>query len=129
MILDTSAVVAILQLEPEAQRFAELIAAAAVVEISAATALEASIVLGPTRQDALDEFLELAGTSVAPVDEQQLTLARQAHLNYGRRSGSPARLDYGDCFSYALAKARDRPLLYKGNDFGHTDIDPADSRP
>lgn len=127
MILDTSAVVAVLQLEPEAERFANLMASAAGIEISAATVLEASIVLGPTRQNALDKLLGLVGASVASVDEDQLAAARLAYLTYGRRSGSPARLDYGDCFSYALAKCRKRPLLFKGNDFGHTDIEPADS--
>ncbi|MFC7619617.1 type II toxin-antitoxin system VapC family toxin [Microlunatus sp. GCM10028923] len=127
MILDTSAVVAVLQLEPEAERFANLMASAAGIEISAATVLEASIVLGPTRQNALDKLLGLVGASVASVDEDQLAAARLAYLTYGRRSGSPARLDYADCFSYALAKCRKRPLLFKGNDFGHTDIEPADS--
>ena len=122
MILDTSAVVAILQGEPEAQRFAGLIESADHVHISTATVLEASLVLGAVRQQVLDAFLGESRAVAVPVDETQLAAARQAHLRYGRGSGSPARLNYGDCFSYALAKTWDRPLLFKGDDFGHTDV-------
>ena len=65
----------------------------------------------------------LARRAIAvPVDETQLAVARWAHLRYGRGSGSAARLNYGDCFSYALARAWDRPLLFTGKDFGHTDV-------
>ncbi|WP_328591648.1 type II toxin-antitoxin system VapC family toxin [Occultella glacieicola] len=72
----------------------------------------------------LDEFINIAGGSIEPVDAAQLAIARRAHLQYGRGSGSPARLNYGDCFAYALATATDRPLLYKGNDFSHTVVVP-----
>lgn len=122
MILDTSAIVAILQGEPEAGAFAAMIESRDDVRISAATVLEASIVLGSRRQRVLDEFLVAARAVVEPVDEAQATLARQAYLRFGRRSGSSARLNYGDCFSYALARHLGQPLLFKGGDFGHTDV-------
>lgn len=122
MILDTSAIMAILQDAPEAEILASLIESVDQLYISAATVVEASLVLGRARQQLLDEFLTVAGAMVAPVDEAQAGLARQAHLRYGRGSGSPARLNYGDCFSYALAAATGRPLLFKGDDFAHTDL-------
>lgn len=127
MILDTSAVVAVLQLEPEAEQFAGLIESVPDVRISAATVLEASLVLGRSRQRLLDQFLEEAGAVVVPVDERQLAIAREAHLRFGRGSGATARLNYGDCFSYACAIALDEPLLFKGDDFGQTDV--LDARP
>lgn len=122
MIIDTSAIVAILTGEPEAETFAELIESVDETGISAATALEASLVLGPRRQGLLDDFLRIANTRVIPFDQEQLGLAREAHLRYGRGSGSVARLNYGDCFAYALARATGRPLLFKGDDFSHTDV-------
>ncbi|MDN5764143.1 MAG: type II toxin-antitoxin system VapC family toxin [Microlunatus sp.] len=122
MILDTSAVVAILQGEPEAEALAGLIESVDRVHISTATVVEASLVLGGARQQVLDDFLASAGAVVVPFDETQVAIARRAHLRYGRGSGSPARLNYGDCFSYALAIASDRPLLFKGSDFTHTDV-------
>ncbi len=122
MILATSAVVAVLQGEPEAERFAGLIESTDHLHISTATVLDASLVLGAARQQVLDAFLGEARAVAVPVDQAQLAIARQAHLRYGRGSGSPARLNYGDCFYYALAKAWDRPLLFKGDDFGRTDV-------
>lgn len=122
MILDSSAVVAVLQGEPEAEQFARLIEAAGDVAISAATVVELSLMLGASRQDVLDEFLEIACAEVVPVDIGQVALARRAGVVFGRGSGSPARLNYGDCFSYALATALGRPLLCKGDDFRHTDV-------
>ncbi|HLR96051.1 MAG TPA: type II toxin-antitoxin system VapC family toxin [Jiangellaceae bacterium] len=122
MILDTSAIVAILQGEPEAEEFAALIEGADRLLISAATALEASIVLGRARQEVLDEFRTTAGAQVEPVDAVQLSIARDGYQRYGRGSGSAARLNFGDCFSYALAIATDLPLLFKGSDFVHTDV-------
>jgi ribonuclease VapC len=127
MILDTSAIVAILQGEPEAAEFAALIEAEPAVRISAATVLEASIVLGAKRQTLLDDFIDTARASIVPVDTAQLSLARRAHLQYGRGSGSPAKLNYGDCFAYALAIVSGRQLLFKGDDFSHTDVVPAAS--
>lgn len=122
MILDTSAVIAILGNESTANQLATLIEAAEQVRISTATVLEASLVCGPTRQAELDEFLAAAGAQITPVDEEQVTLARAGHLQFGRGSGSRARLNYGDCFSYALARQLDDVLLFVGDDFPHTDV-------
>lgn len=125
MILDTSAIIAILRNEPATIRLAAAIQAAPVVRVSAATVFEASLMCGPARQADLDELLSVAGATICVVDEQQLALARAAHLDFGRGSGSPARLNYGDCFSYALAKMLDEALLFIGDDFTHTDVQPA----
>lgn len=125
MILDSSAVVAILTREPDAATFLHAIEAADSVGISAATLVEASIVLGPRGQRPLTEFLAEAGIEIVGFDANQADVARRAHHSYGRGSGSKARLNFGDCFSYALAKSTGRPLLFKGDDFTHTDIEPA----
>lgn len=122
MILDTSAVIAVLADEPEAAEIAARIEAADGVRISVASVLEASLVCGPARQRDLDEFLAVAGAVITDMDPDQLAVARACHLRFGRGSGSPARLNYGDCFSYALAKHRDEPLLFVGDDFTHTDV-------
>ncbi len=122
MILDTSAIIAILNSEPEARLFAELIEMADEVSISIATVLEASLVVGPARQELLDEFLAVAQARAIPVDGDQLRVARAAHLQFGRGSGSPARLNFGDCFSYALSARTGQALLFKGKDFSHTDV-------
>ncbi len=122
MILDTSAIVGILQHEAEAPALAAAIEGADTVKTSVASVLEASLVLGPGRQDVLDDFLEIADAELVEVDARQLSTARAAHLRYGRGSGSQARLNFGDCFSYALAMTLGEALLYKGDDFGHTDV-------
>lgn len=122
MIIDTSAVVAILQGEPEAEELAVLIEQADEVLVSTATVLEASLVLGPGRRDVLDAFLLEAHATLVPFDGPQLELARTAHSRYGRGSGSSARLNFGDCFAYALAVAFEQPLLFTGDDFSRTDV-------
>jgi ribonuclease VapC len=122
MILDSSAVVAILLGEPEAEPFAALVEAVSEVAISAATLVELSMVLGSARQQVLEEFLALGRVSVVPFDEVQATEARRAAIRYGRGTGSRARLNLGDCYSYALASVTGRPLLCKGDDFQHTDL-------
>ncbi len=124
MIVDTSALVAILWNEPEAP----IIGASLIRDssrISTATLLEVSLVLHHERESELAELLRTAGTTVVPFNEEHLRLARRAHRTYGRGSGSPAKLNVGDCFSYALAKAYDDTLLFKGDDFTHTDVRPA----
>ncbi|OJU40865.1 MAG: VapC toxin family PIN domain ribonuclease [Microbacterium sp. 69-10] len=125
MIVDSSVLVAMLLDEPEGGALAARLDADPIV-ISAATLTEASIVLwgraGDLMVQKLDELLEGIGATVASVDEQQARIARDAYRRYGRGSGHPARLNYGDCFSYALAIARDEPLLFKGDDFVHTDV-------
>lgn len=122
MIVDTSAIIAILADEPEAVDLAARIEAATQVRVSAATVLEASLVCGPSRQRDLDDFLAESGASITPFDQAQLDLARRAHLQFGRGSGSRARLNYGDCFSYALAVHAAEGLLFVGDDFTHTDV-------
>ncbi|GAA1135476.1 type II toxin-antitoxin system VapC family toxin [Ornithinicoccus hortensis] len=122
MILDTSAIVAILNNEDDAPEIAAALEGATVVRMSVATLLEASLVAGPERQSHLDELLDVVGAEIVPVDLEQLREARVAHLRFGRGAGSPARLNYGDCFSYALAKTSDEPSLFKGEDFPHTDV-------
>lgn len=123
MILDSSAVIAILRSEPEGAAFRGLVESADVISISAATVVEVSMVVGPDRQQVLDRLLSVMGADVVPVDEAQASIARRAAIRYGKGSGSPAKLNFGDCFSYALASVTGRPLLCKGNDFVHTDIE------
>jgi ribonuclease VapC len=129
VVLDTSALVAILRREPEHEAFAARLADADDPLISAGTLLEASIVMhAKTGEDgvvALDELLAAASVRCAAVDYQQAITARDAYARYGR-GRSPAALNFGDCFAYALAHLRDRPLLFKGTDFAQTDIEPAD---
>lgn len=126
MIVDTSALVAIFLGEPEARPFSEAIEAAARPRISAATYLETGILAdtkhNPVASRRLDDFISEARLTIEPVTEQQARIARDAYRDFGKGSGHPARLNFGDCFAYALAKAAREPLLFKGNDFPHTDI-------
>ncbi|MFB8189252.1 type II toxin-antitoxin system VapC family toxin [Microbacterium sp. NPDC055988] len=125
MIVDSSALVAVLMAEPEADEMSDLLESRS-FSLSAATLTECTIVLrskgGEAKMLALDELLEATRATVVPVDEAQARLAGGAYARYGRGSGHPARLNYGDCFSYALAITRDEPLLFKGDDFVHTDV-------
>jgi ribonuclease VapC len=123
MVLDTSALVAILRDEPEGDAFADLLALANDPLISAATLLECSMVQAKFRRglEHLDNLMHAAGIRVAAVDVAQAHTARDAWLRYGR-GRAPAGLNFGDCFSYALAKTTGRPLLYKGDDFAQTDV-------
>jgi ribonuclease VapC len=126
MIVDSSALIAIIKAEPEAEAFALAMEAAPVLRISAGTCLEASIVTdgfrNPKLSARLDEIIEQAKMAVEPVTEAQVRIARQAYRDYGKGSGHPANLNFGDCFSYALARDKREPMLYKGDDFIHTDI-------
>ena len=128
MILDTSAVLAILFHEPEAALFAGIIAQADSCVISAATFTEISIVVEARTGDAgsrqWDAFFRIAGIVVEPVTEDQARAAAQAWSKFGK-GRHPAALNFGDCFSYALAKVATEPLLFKGTDFRHTDVIPA----
>jgi ribonuclease VapC len=125
MVIDTSAFVAILFGEPERDRFIELLAGADDPLISAATLVETSIVMlaktGPDGVRDLDELLAAAAVRCVAVDNEQAHLAREAFARFGK-GRSPTGLNYGDCFSYALARAADSPLLFKGDDFIHTDV-------
>lgn len=128
MILDSSALVAVLAGEPERSQFIEAISRAPVCRISAATYVEISIVLeaqhGSEVLRQFDALMHRAQVIIEPVTEEQARLARQAYLDYGK-GRNPAGLNYGDCFSYALAKALHEPLLFKGVDFAKTDVTPA----
>lgn len=133
MIVDSSALIAIVLGEPEAPGFTSLITDADRVSISAATFVEAGVVVDaagdPTLTGLFDDFLAAAEVVVEPVTPQQATIARQAYRDFGRGSGHPAQLNFGDCFAYALAKERSEPLLFKGNDFAPTDVIPASLGP
>jgi ribonuclease VapC len=126
MIVDTSALVAIIKREPEQAAFSAILEAEKDLKISAATYLEASIVLDGLRKPdisrALDDLIERAQLEIEPVTAEQARIARQAYRDYGRGSGHAANLNFGDCFSYALARAKREPILFKGDDFGHTDL-------
>lgn len=129
VVLDTSAIISLIQSEPQAEAIAEALADAANRAISAATLLEASIVADgardPVRSARFDALIDALDLEVVAVTDSQVRLARQAFRDYGRGSGHPARLNFGDCFSYALARERRAPLLYVGADFTHTDVAPA----
>lgn len=128
MVLDTSAVVAILRKEPERDTFAKLLANARDPLISAATLFECFMVQAKFDEGwvDLDDFLLSSGIRVTAFDVTQAHAARDAWLRYGKGNGS-ARLNFGDCFSYALATTTGRPLLFKGDDFAQTDVTPATS--
>jgi ribonuclease VapC len=125
MVVDSSAIVAIFFGEPERRRFQEAMVSAEIRLISAATILETGIVLESRRGDAagreFDLFVVRTNLQVVPVDFEQAELARSAWRKYGK-GRHPAALNFGDCFSYALAKFSGEPLLAKGTDFGLTDI-------
>ena len=127
MIVDTSALVAILKSEPEARSFRDRLRdASEPVSISSASLLEASIVIDGGKDAILsaqlDEIISDFAIIVAPFTEGQSRLAREAYRQYGKGSGHPAQLNFGDCFAYALAIDTDRPLLLKGEDFSKTDV-------
>ena len=125
MVLDTSAILAILLEETEADVIAELISKDTKRLLSAGTALELMIVIEARKGEAggreLDLLLHRAKIDVVPFDSEQAEIARSAWRHYGK-SNHPAELNFGDCFAYALAKISGEPLLFKGNDFNQTDI-------
>ena len=125
MILDTSALAAILMEEPGSEHYVRAMSQAHHCRVSAGTFLELSIVMerqfgdGGIRQ--CDALFRRVGIEVEPVTVEQALIARQAFHDFGK-SRHPAKLNFGDCFSYALAKATGEPLLYKGDDFAQTDV-------
>mgnify|MGYP001810114465 CR=1 FL=1 len=128
MIIDTSAIIAILRDEPEAQFCAMAIESTTQRRVSAANFLEAAVVIDGSRDPVasrrFDELVREAHLTVEPVTEAHARIARDAYRDFGKGRGHPAQLNFGDCFAYALAKATGEPLLFKGNDFTHTDIAP-----
>jgi ribonuclease VapC len=131
MIVDTSALVAILRDEPEARRFAIALANAQQRRMSAANFLEAAIVIDGSRDPVasrlFDDFLHESRIHIEAVTEEQARIAREAYRDFGRGSGHVAALNFGDCFAYALARTSGEPLLFKGRDFMHTGIPVASS--
>jgi len=125
MVLDTSAVVAIIRKEAESKMFASAIENAPLCLLSAGSLLEASIVLetalGPEGVREMDAFIASAAVEVQAFDAEQAIIAREAYHRFGK-GHHPAALNLGDCFAYALAMATGYPLLYKGNDFEKTDV-------
>ena len=127
MIVDSSAVLAILLGEAEAERFADCIASAPRPRMSMVSVLETTAVaLRRLRMNLtlVIQFLDATGVILTPLDERQLILAGEALERFGR-GRHPAGLNFGDCFSYALARSLGEPLLFNGNDFARTDVLPA----
>ncbi|MDO8667349.1 MAG: type II toxin-antitoxin system VapC family toxin [Gemmatimonadales bacterium] len=126
MVIDTSAMMAILVHEAAADRLVSAVEADRTRLVSAATVVEASLVLlgryGEAGDPQLDRLLRSIGAEVVPVGEEQVALARDAALRFGR-GRHPAALNFGDCFSYALSVARGEPLLFVGDDFSKTDVE------
>jgi ribonuclease VapC len=126
LIVDTSAIVAILRGEPDADRYIDAIGHVTEPLISAGTYIEAAVVIEANRDPVLsgrfDDLLGAARVRVEPVTERHAEIARQAYRDFGKGSGHAAGLNLGDCFAYALARATGEPLLFKGDDFAQTDV-------
>ena len=127
MVIDTSAIIAFLRNEPEAGAIEELLDSTPNAMMSAFTAFECRVVLhtrfGSRASADFDLVLAKAGIFVEPFDDEQSELAFAAYRRYGKGSGQRAQLNLGDCAAYALASSHGLPLLFKGDDFIHTDID------
>ena len=128
MIVDSSAVLAVLYREPDAARYETAIATAQDCSMSVANVLETSIVVesrgGTVAGRELDAFLDRAGIALVPVTAEHVEAARHAWRRFGK-GNHRAALNFGDCLAYALAKTTGEPLLFKGEDFIHTDVEPA----
>jgi ribonuclease VapC len=126
MIVDSSALIAILRDEPDAETYAVAMERTPIRRISAAIYLETAVVIDAVRDPIasrrFDELVMVAELVIEPVTEHQVRIAREAYRDFGKGSGHPAALNFGDCFAYALAKDKAEPLLFKGGDFGHTDV-------
>ena len=126
MIVDTSAIIAILRDEPEALKFSTIIEGARVRRVSAANYVEAAAVIDgardPIASRRFDDFFREASLSIEAVTTEQARIAREAYRDFGKGSRHPAQLNFGDCFAYALAKAMRESILFKGEDFNHTDL-------
>jgi len=126
MVIDTSAIIALLLNDADAERIARTIESASQRLLSAANLLEASMAIETRKGEAggreLDLLIYRAAIEIAPVDEDQAEIARRAWRRFGK-GRHPAGLNYGDCFAYALAKSRRLPLLFQGSDFARTDIE------
>jgi ribonuclease VapC len=129
MIIDTSALIAILRDEPDARACALAIESTVNRRLSAANFVETALVIDGSRDPVasrrFDDLIQEAQIIIEPVTEVQARIAREAYRDFGKGSGHPAKLNFGDCFAYALARATGQPLLFKGDDFIHTDVVPA----
>jgi ribonuclease VapC len=129
VIVDSSALVAVAIEESLHERHLDAMLAATIIRMSAANFLEAAIVADrypdPRAKVRFDDLVNRLGIIIEPVTPGQARIARDAHGRFGRGTGHPAKLNFGDCFAYALAKDFDEPLLFVGRDFAHTDIRPA----
>ena len=129
MIVDSSAFVGILRGEPGAETLEDALISVRNRRMSAATLVELCVVIDssrdPVKSGRLDDLLRRFDVEIIDVTAEQAHIARDAYRDFGKGSGHPARLNFGDCFSYALAKTTGEPLLFKGDDFGHTDLTPA----
>ena len=130
MILDTSALVAILLAEPEAGPMLKAIARDEVRLVAAPTLVEASAVMlakkGPGGEVALDALLERMGAEVVEMSIPAAKLGRLAYARFGKGVGDPGVLSFGDCLTYGVAMATRQPVLFKGDDFRHTDVTPVE---
>lgn len=126
MIVDTSVLVCVHEGEPDARDYLEVMPGADRLSISAGTLLETSTVLdarAPLRSSRrLDRLLRDLRLDIVPVDDEQVAVARAAYRDYGKGSGHPAGLNFGECFVYALATTSGEPLIFKGDDFTHPDV-------
>ena len=126
MVVDTSAIVAILRAEDEAEGFLLVLGHAPQVLMSAPTFLEAGLVMSndpaPRGMQRLNILIEKLAIEVVPTGREEAAIGIAAHQLYGHGSGHPAKLNFGDCFSYALAIVSGEPLLFTGEDFTHTDV-------
>jgi ribonuclease VapC len=133
MVIDSSALIALLLTEPETPWFVTAIAGAPRRLVGAATYLETAIVMiarsGPDAQEKLDQLLAELAVEIVPFTRDQAALAIAAFKQYGKGSGHPAALNFGDCFTYALAKLTGEPVLFKGADFSRTDLAQAQGAP
>lgn len=129
MIVDTSAIIAMLLGEPEADRILEAIATSPHPRMSAATYVECGIVVDrrarPAARRRFDELIDVLGIAVVDLTRDQAELAREAHRTFGRGSGTSAGLNLGDCFTYALAAETGDPVIFVGADFAATDLEAA----
>jgi ribonuclease VapC len=126
MIIDSSVIVAIMRDEPELDLFTKAIQNADTRRMSAASYVEAAIVIdagrSPVASRRFDQLVRASGIIIEPLTERQALIAREAYRDFGRGSGNPAKLNFGDCFAYALAIDLNEPLLFKGDDFRSTDV-------
>src|SRR5882757_3477369 len=129
MIIDTSALIAILRAEPETQDCAVAIERNQIRRVSAANFVETALVIDGSRDPIasrrFDDLVKEARIVIEPVTEAQARIAREAYRDFGKGSGNPSKLNFGDCFAYALARATGEPLLFRGDGFNHTDIIPS----